>query len=98
MTTAFIAIQDFTRYQSQIAPDFIKALHHSGLIHCRIEEEVFMIDPDELPQIEQYARLHYDLDINLEGIEAIAHLLHRIEDMQQEMQRLQAFLAFHNGR
>jgi predicted lipoprotein len=34
-------------------------------------------------------RLHYELDINLEGIETIFHLLDRIEALQQEMRDLQ---------
>ena len=33
-------------------------------------------------------RLHYDLDINLEGIETIFHLLERIETLQHEMHEL----------
>jgi chaperone modulatory protein CbpM len=35
-------------------------------------------------RIEHLARLHYDLDINLEGLEAISHLLDRMDASQQE--------------
>lgn len=97
MTSTFIAIQDYTRIQDQIEPDFIRALHQSGLIHCQINGQDYFIDSDELPQIEQYARLHYDLDINLEGIEAIAHLLSQIESMQKEIRKLQEHMAFYAG-
>lgn len=97
MTSTFIAIQDYTRIQDQIEPDFIRALHQSGLIHCQINGQDYFIDSDELPQIEQYARLHYDLDINLEGIEAIAHLLSQIESMQKEIRKLQEHMTFYAG-
>jgi len=30
-------------------------------------------------------RFHYDLNINIEGIDAITHLLQQIEDLQQEL-------------
>jgi hypothetical protein len=33
-------------------------------------------------------RLHFDMDINIEGIETITHLLERIEQMQQEITQL----------
>jgi hypothetical protein len=33
-------------------------------------------------------RLHYDLDINLEGIEAITSLLNRVKSMQEEIREL----------
>jgi hypothetical protein len=33
-------------------------------------------------------RLHYDLDINLEGIEAITCLLDRVRSMQEEIREL----------
>jgi hypothetical protein len=33
-------------------------------------------------------RLHYDLDINIEGIETINHLLEKIEEMQREIAHL----------
>jgi hypothetical protein len=33
-------------------------------------------------------RLHHELDINLAGIEAITHLLQRVENMHEEMRLL----------
>ena len=32
--------------------------------------------------------MYYDLSINIEGIDAIRHLLERMKDMQNEMDRL----------
>jgi hypothetical protein len=39
-------------------------------------------------KLEKFVRLHYDLDINLEGIETINYLLERIEEMQKEIVNL----------
>ena len=30
-------------------------------------------------------RLHYELDINIEGIDAISHLLQRVDQLQDEL-------------
>jgi hypothetical protein len=40
-------------------------------------------------------RLHYDLGINLEGIETIFHLLERIESLQHEMLNLKKKISFY---
>jgi chaperone modulatory protein CbpM len=63
---------------------FISALQQSGLIEMTTVEEKTFIPLDELQRAEQFARMHYELDINLEGIEAIAGLLDRINVLQRE--------------
>ena len=40
---------------------------------------------EHLQNIEKLVRMHYDLDINLEGIEAITYLLTRVKNMQTEI-------------
>ncbi len=42
-----------------------------------------------LQKLEQYTRWHYDLDINIEGIEVIEHLLNRMRNLQDEIISLQ---------
>ncbi len=64
---------------------FITSLEQSGLIQITKVEETPFIDIDAINELEKYVRLHYDLNINLQGIEAIIHLLHRVEDMQEEI-------------
>jgi hypothetical protein len=54
--------------------------------HSRIELE-------EMRALERMIRLHYDLEINMEGIDAIAHLLERVEHMQEEMRMLRRKLG-----
>jgi hypothetical protein len=72
-------------------------LHDNGLIEIfEIEESVF-IQEDNLPEIEKMIRLHYDLDINIEGIEAIIHLLRRIEDLQDEIVSLKNKLRMYES-
>ena len=46
----------------------------------------------QLPDIERYSRMYYDLSINIEGIDAIHHLLQRMEEMQNELHELRSQL------
>ena len=73
----------------QIEVTFIEDLAQHGLIEIATIEEQLAIPYTQLPSLEKMVRLHYELDINLEGIETIFHLLDRIEALQQEMRDLQ---------
>ena|ERR1043166_6177286 len=68
---------------------FINALQENGLIQVTTIEENYFIDTDQLQKLEQFARWHYELDINLEGIEVIDQMLQRIRNMQNEITSLQ---------
>ena len=64
---------------------FVNALHEHGLIELVTFEEIQYVQHDHLRDLERLIRLHYDLEINMEGIDVIAHLLKRVEAMQEEM-------------
>ncbi len=61
---------------------FIQALEQSGLVSTTIIEDKMYVPWEQLPELEKYTRLHYDLHINVEGIETIAHLLNQVQHMQ----------------
>ena len=64
---------------------FIIALEEHQLIETTTIENTRFIPVSQLPRLEQIIRLHFELDINLEGIEAISHLLERVSVMQEEI-------------
>jgi hypothetical protein len=64
---------------------FISSLQETGLIEITTIKETKFIDIDQLKNLEKIVRFYYDLDINLEGIETITHLLLRINSMQEEI-------------
>ncbi len=68
---------------------FINTLQEYGLIEMTSIEENYFIDLNQLQKLEQYTRWHYDLDINIEGIEVIEHLLNRVRNLQDEIISLQ---------
>jgi chaperone modulatory protein CbpM len=79
----------------QIEPSFILSLKDSGLIQLDIIEEGFFIDHHQLAQLEKYIEFYYTLGINLEGIEAISHLLQRMNILQEELAKMKNTVTFH---
>lgn len=79
-----IQIKQFCLYH-EIENTFITELNNYGLVEIIIQEEDEYLHPEQLPAIEKMIRMHYDLKINLEGIDAIYHLLNKIEVLQQNL-------------
>jgi chaperone modulatory protein CbpM len=75
------------RYHVEIS--FISTLRESGLVEIITLEETEYIPLEQLDQLEKIVRLYYELDINVEGIETIIHLLEKIDEMQEEINELQ---------
>ena len=82
-STDFIAAGEFCAFH-QVELSFIKGLHESGLIGMTIRDGAILLPTEELPVLEKFVRWHYDLAINFEGIEALAHLLQRMNGLQEE--------------
>ncbi len=80
-----ITMEEYAQ-QSHTDIHFINQLTEYGLIEIVIQQQAHYIPSHQLPLLEKYARMHYELDINMEGIEAISHLLHRLEKLQNEME------------
>lgn len=68
-----------------IEVSFINSLQDYGLIECIIIDDNPFIAASQLTELEKLLRFYYDLDINLEGIDVIIHLLNRLKSMQEEM-------------
>jgi hypothetical protein len=82
-----ISAEDFSMYH-HVEISFIQTLHEYGLIETKMVEEKTFISANDLSQLEKFARMHYDMDINIEGIEAIHNLLEKISAMQQQLASL----------
>lgn len=72
----------------KIETSFIHTLNEYGLIEITHVENVECVDKECLGEIESLMSLHYDLNINMEGIDAISHLLKRVKEMQRELRDL----------
>ena len=72
-----------THYKIEVS--FIQSLNEYGLVEIVRLDNIECIKETSLPDIEMMMHLHYDLDINFAGLDAISHMLHRIKEMQKEM-------------
>ena len=81
----------------QLEISFVRSLEEHGLIETIIVNETLCIPGDELSKLEQIIRLHQELNINPEGIDAINLLLKRIENMQNEITELRNKLNFYEN-
>ena len=85
--TNLIATTDICTYH-EVEYTFISSLSEAGLVELKVVNKTTYIPESELQKLERMIRLHNELEINVAGIEAITHLLERIEQMQEEMRRL----------
>jgi chaperone modulatory protein CbpM len=76
---------------------FIHNLHDSGLIEMTIREGTVFLPSSDLARLERLIRLHYEMDINIEGIEAVSHLLQRLDDMERQLVSLQNRIRFYQA-
>lgn len=67
---------------------FFDSLEEAGLLKTVTENEVKYLLYDELELFERFANWHYDLDVNLPGVEVIHHLLQKMERLTEENRRL----------
>ena len=88
--------QEFCRHY-QVEYSFITALHESGLIEITTVEEKGFIPESQVPELEKLSRLHYDLHINVEGIEAISHLLQKNKGLQSRLAQLEERLRIYES-
>ena len=89
-----IAIEVFcTNYNVEYA--FVESLQEHDLIETVVVDNTRFLQIPQLNRIERMIRLHHELDINLEGIEAIQGLLSRIEHLDREVATLRNRLRFY---
>ncbi|RYD98516.1 MAG: MerR family transcriptional regulator [Sphingobacteriales bacterium] len=69
---------------------FFDALVESGLIAVMEEQNELYLDFEDLNNLENYVNLHYDLEINIPGIEVISRLLKTVRELQEENKNLQS--------
>ena len=72
----------------KIEYSFISTLHEAGLIAMITQDGATLLSIEELPALEKFVRWHYELSINPEGIEALSHMLQRVELLLDENRTL----------
>ncbi|GAC1443183.1 MAG: hypothetical protein NVSMB63_11960 [Sediminibacterium sp.] len=95
-TEQLISVHELCRHH-EIEFSFIDALQEFGLIETRTVETTRYIDAAQLKDLEKMIRLHYELDINVAGIDAISHLLNRIDDLCRQLTAIKSRLRLYES-
>ena len=72
---------------------FFNDLVESELLKVYTENEISYLMYDDLPIFERFTNLHYDLDINLPGLEVIHNMLQKMEDLNSRNRELMRKLS-----
>lgn len=84
----YISITEFCNCY-HIEHSFISELREYGLVEVIVVDDDEFIEQEQVREVEKLMRLHYDLEINIPGIEAINHLLSRVSQLQNEVRLLE---------
>lgn len=78
-----------------IPVSFIDTLNEFQLVDIIIEKDNVFIHKSQLKEVEKMMRIHYDLEINFEGLDAIYNLLNQVESLKEEITLLHNKLRFY---
>ena len=81
----------------EVEETFIESLQDVGLIQVVEQDDDRFIAYDELSDLEQFIRWYYEMDINVEGIDALRHMLERVRSLQSEIAQLRHELQFYKS-
>ena len=91
-----IPVSDFCLHH-HIEISFIYSLQEYGLVILTQKDDIVYLEPDQLYDLEKMVRLHYDLDVNMEGIDVINQLLKKLDSAHNEVNELKKQLRFYRG-
>ena len=72
---------------------FFDELVDSGLLNIHTENEIRYLMYEDLPSFERFTNWHYDLEINLPGLEVIHEMLQKMENLKQRNRELLSKLS-----
>jgi hypothetical protein len=91
----YIEITKLCEYY-QIPEGFFVELQEVGLLEPPIyDKQSQAIDEDYLSELEKIMRLHFDLEINMQGIGTVLQLLNRIRELEEELSLLKKQLKIY---
>ncbi|MGB5205225.1 MAG: chaperone modulator CbpM [Eudoraea sp.] len=83
----FIPIVQLCEHYS-VEVSFFNELHEEGLISITTLEKTSYLHQDKISDVEKMIRIHRELNINTEGIDAVFNLLQKIDSLQNELNKL----------
>jgi hypothetical protein len=73
---------------NNIERTFVHELHNNGLIEIIVQEEQEFLEEEQVYHVERFSTWHYELDLNVQGIEVVSNLIDKIDELQRELRSL----------
>lgn len=74
----------------EIHPQTLRLYERAGLVCPQRRGHIRLFSDADIQRLRQIIRLREELGVNLAGIEVILNLLNRIDELQQEIERIRA--------
>ncbi len=81
--------------QTRTDIEFIESLQDYGFIQIVLIEERNYVHPQDIVEIERVNRLQEELGINLAGIDALNHMLRKVNHLEKEVRTLKERLRIY---
>lgn len=88
----YIRIQEFCEGHN-LSETFVFELHDLGVIKVRHIDNLAVFPARDLSRLERLVRLHRDLELNAQGLQAVEHVLKQLESARQEIRELRSILG-----
>ena len=88
----FISVEALCSYY-KVEQSFFVSLNEFGLIEMNNFENTIFIHEEKINDIEKIIRLVHDLNINIESVDIVFHLLNKIETLQEELNSMKNKLS-----
>lgn len=95
-TTDLIPVQLLCK-RYDIPTSFLDTLQEFQLVEIIDADNSLYIHTKQIKKVEKMIRLHYDLEINFEGLDAIHNVLNQVESLKEEVKILRNKLRFYEG-
>ena len=94
MQPNLIPVSEFCVYH-HVEISFVQLLEQQGLIETITVEQSTFVQPEQLPRLEKFVRLHQDLSIHPDDLDVVSDLIERVESLQDQVKHLQNRLVFY---
>jgi hypothetical protein len=87
-----VALNHFCQLH-EVELTFIEELETLGIIEILQHENERFLKLEEISVVERCIRLHFDLNINAEGLITVGHLIDTLEELNDELRRVKNRLS-----
>lgn len=84
----YILVKHYCQH-AHIEDSFLLSLHEYGLVKIEKRENDLFMNEDDISEVEKNFRLHNELGINFEGLDALNQMLKRMRKLEKELNLLQ---------